>query len=100
MRGILSGSAGDSAFAENHLPALLAGDHLRDFGLDRCVEELDSIEHTAEASTVAHPITAAIAEPHRSALGRYGPVDGELMGAALPEELSGLRLGDGRTPPL
>lgn len=92
---VLSGSAGDSAFAAKHLPALLAGDYLRDFGLDRCVEELDSVERTAAAAGVVHPLTAAIAELHRAALSRFGPVDGELMGAALLEEWAGTRLSGG-----
>jgi 3-hydroxyisobutyrate dehydrogenase-like beta-hydroxyacid dehydrogenase len=91
---MLRGSAGDSAFAERHLPALLAGDYLADFGLDRCVEELDSVERTASRAEVPHPVTAAVAALHRSALRRYGPVDGELMAAAWLEEQAGTRLQD------
>ncbi|WP_083750587.1 NAD(P)-dependent oxidoreductase [Kribbella sp. ALI-6-A] len=98
LREILRGSAGDSAFAERHLPALLAGDYLADFGLDRCVEELDSVERTAARADVPHPVTAAVAALHRSALHRYGPVDGELMAAAWLEEQAGTRLHD-RPPP-
>ena len=89
MHEVLLGSAGDSAFAARHLPALLAGDYLRDFGLDRCVEELDSVEHTADGAGLPHPITTAVAELHREALRRYGPVDGELLGPAWLEEQAG-----------
>jgi 3-hydroxyisobutyrate dehydrogenase len=89
MRTLLDGSAGDGAFVADHLPALLAGDYLRDFGLDRCVEELDSIERTADRSGAPHPLTTAVAELHRAALRRYGPVDGELMGPAWLEEQAG-----------
>jgi 3-hydroxyisobutyrate dehydrogenase len=89
MRTVLHESAGDSAFVARHLPALLAGDYLREFGLDRCVEELDSIEHTAESAGLPHPLTTAVAELHRAALGRYGPVDGELLGPAWLEEQAG-----------
>jgi 3-hydroxyisobutyrate dehydrogenase-like beta-hydroxyacid dehydrogenase len=98
LREILRGSAGDSAFAERHLPALLAGDYLADFGLDRCVEELDSVERTAARADVPHPVTAAVAALHRSALRRYGPVDGELMAAKWLEEQAGTRLQDPPAP--
>jgi 3-hydroxyisobutyrate dehydrogenase len=98
MSALLHGSAGDSAFVANHLPALLAGDYLRDFGLDRCVEELDSIERTADQAGSPHPITTAVTELHRAALRHYGPVDGELMGPALLEERAGSLLrGDPET---
>ena len=99
MSTVLRDSAGDSAFATRHLPALLAGDYLRDFGLDRCVEELDSIEHTAESAGLPHPLTAAVAELHRAALHRYGPVDGELMGPAWLEEQAGSQLRSEPEPP-
>jgi 3-hydroxyisobutyrate dehydrogenase len=92
MSEVLHGSAGDGAFAARHLPALLAGDYLRDFGLDRCVEELDAIETTAEGAGTPHPLTSAVAELHRAALDHYGPVDGELMGPAWLEEQAGTRL--------
>lgn len=94
MQALLRGSAGDSAFADRHLPALLRGDYLRDFGLDRCVEELDSVEEAAERAGLAHPLTTAAAQLHREALRRYGPVDGELMGPALLEELAGSPLSE------
>ncbi|MFB9302740.1 NAD(P)-dependent oxidoreductase [Kibdelosporangium philippinense] len=92
MRHLLRGSAGDSAYVQHHLPALLQGDYLRDFGLDRCVEELDSIERTASQARTPHPLTSVIAELHRAALDRYGPVDGELMASALLEEQAQLFL--------
>lgn len=92
MRELLLGSAADSAFVRRHLPALLDGDYLRDFGLDRCVEELDAVEHGAVLVGTPHPVTSAVAELHRAALRRYGPVDGELMAAAWLEEQAGVRL--------
>ena len=99
MRTVLHGSAGDGAFVARHLPALLAGDYLRDFGLDRCVEELDSIERTADRAGTPHPLTSAVAELHRGALRHYGPVDGELMGPAWLEEQAGSRLRGEQEPP-
>jgi 3-hydroxyisobutyrate dehydrogenase len=92
MQAVLRDSAGDSAFAARHLPALLRGDYLRDFGLDRCVEELDSIEHTAALAGTPHPLTSVTAELHRAALSHFGPVAGELMGPAWLEEQAGTRL--------
>ncbi len=88
---ILKGSAGDSAFAERHLPALLAGNYLPDFGLDRCVEELNAVENAAPAG-FPHPITAAVADLHRAALAHFGPINGELLGPAWLEEQAGSRL--------
>jgi 3-hydroxyisobutyrate dehydrogenase len=96
IRNVLLGSAGDSAFVERHLPALLAGDYLRDFGLDRCVEELESVVRNADLAGTPHPLTKAVTALHRAALERFGPVDGELMAPALLEEQAGFRLsGDG-----
>ncbi|MEV4314999.1 NAD(P)-dependent oxidoreductase [Actinocrispum sp. NPDC049592] len=91
-RELLLGSAGDSAYVRQHLPALLAGDYLRDFGLDRCVEELDSVERTAGRAHLPHPLTSVIAEVHRLALQRFGAVDGELMATAWLEEQAGTEL--------
>jgi 3-hydroxyisobutyrate dehydrogenase len=88
---ILQGSAGDSAFAQRHLPALLAGNYLPDFGLDRCVEELNAVENAAPAG-FPHPITTAVADLHRAALDHFGPIDGELLGPAWLEEQAGSRL--------
>jgi len=56
------------------------------------VEELNSIEFTADRATTPHPLTTAVAELHRAALRHFGPVDGELMGPALLEEQAGSRL--------
>jgi 3-hydroxyisobutyrate dehydrogenase len=95
LREVLLGSAGDSAFARQHLPALLAGDYLADFGLDRCVEELTAVEESAAQAGTPHPVTTAVAELHRAALARYGQVNGELLVSALLEEQAGKRLADG-----
>nr|CEL18098.1 3-hydroxyisobutyrate dehydrogenase [Kibdelosporangium sp. MJ126-NF4]CTQ90673.1 3-hydroxyisobutyrate dehydrogenase(EC:1.1.1.31) [Kibdelosporangium sp. MJ126-NF4] len=92
MREVLLGSAGDSAFVTHHLPALLDGNYLNDFGLDRCVEELESIEHSADRAGTPHPLTSVVADLHRLALQHYGAVDGELMASAWLEEQAGARL--------
>jgi 3-hydroxyisobutyrate dehydrogenase len=95
MRSLLVGSAGDSAFASRHLPALLSGDYLRDFGLDRCLEEMESVERAASVAGTPHRLTSLVTELHRAALAHFGPVDGELMAPALLEEQAGFRLSDG-----
>ncbi|GAA3432915.1 2-hydroxy-3-oxopropionate reductase [Kutzneria kofuensis] len=92
MRSLLLGSAGDSAFVQRHLPALLDGDYLRDFGLDRCLEELESVERSAAVAGTPHRLSSLVAELHRSALERFGPEDGELLVPALLEEQAGFRL--------
>jgi 3-hydroxyisobutyrate dehydrogenase-like beta-hydroxyacid dehydrogenase len=94
LRGMLPGSAGDSAFARDHLSALLAGDYLADFGLDRCVEELDAVERSADQANLPHPVMTAVAALHRAALEHYGPVDGELLAAAWLEQQAGTRLSE------
>ena len=94
MAGVIRGSAADSAFATRHLPALLAGDYLAEFGLDRCVEELAAVEDAAEAAGTPHPLTSAVTDLYRDALRRYGATDGELLAAAWLEERAGSVLGE------
>jgi 3-hydroxyisobutyrate dehydrogenase len=91
MQSLLVGSA----FASRYLPALLAGDHLRDFGLDRCLEEMESVARAASAAGTPHRLASLVTELHRTALDRFGPVDGELTGPALLEDQAGFRLSDG-----
>ena len=92
LQRVIRGSAGEGAFTTHHLPGLLWGDYMTDFGLDRCVEELDAIEQTAERVGVPHPTTSSIASVHRLALAEYGPVDGELLAAAWLGRHAGLPL--------
>ena len=90
LRALLAGSAGGSAFLDRHAGALLAGDPMADFGLDRVVEELDTLERLAIEAGVAHDLLARVAALHRDALAVYGAVDGELLGARLLLERSGV----------
>lgn len=92
---VLRDSAADSAFVQRHLPALLGGDYLTDFGLDRCVEELAAVEQTAASASVPHAVISAVTAVHRAALSHYGPLDGELLAAAWLEHQTGARLSDG-----
>lgn len=95
VASLLEGSAADSAFLVRHLPALLRGDYLADFGLDRCVEELAAVEDAAAAAEIPHPVTSAVADLHRAALEAYGPIDGELLAAAWLESRAGRALAEG-----
>jgi 3-hydroxyisobutyrate dehydrogenase len=83
-----TGPAG-TEFIRSYLPAVLAGDYLPSFGLDRCVEELDSLVRFAQASSSPFELSSAVAAVHRAALHRFGPVAGELLGVAHLELLAG-----------
>ncbi|GAA4265942.1 NAD(P)-dependent oxidoreductase [Frondihabitans peucedani] len=92
LGGILRSSPGASAFLEHDLDALLDGDYLASFGIDRVVEELDTVAALAEAAGTPHDVTAVVAGLHRAALDAYGPVDGELLAVRLLEDRAGARL--------
>lgn len=89
---LLPGSPAASAMVSTVLPKLLDGDYLTSFGLDRCVEELDSIERLAQARGTPFDVSSAVTATHRKALAEFGPVDGELMGVAYLERLTGRTL--------
>jgi 3-hydroxyisobutyrate dehydrogenase len=90
----LAGSAADGNFVQGYLPRLLAGDHAPSFGLDRIVEELDSLERLAGSFGLTAELTALVARIHRDALARFGPVDGELLGVAHLAAAAGMSLSD------
>jgi 3-hydroxyisobutyrate dehydrogenase len=88
-------SAAASNFVGGDLSALLAGDYLETFGLDRCCEELDAVVSLAQDGGVPSELSTAVQRAYRDALVRYGPVDGELLAVALLEERAGLQLRSG-----
>jgi 3-hydroxyisobutyrate dehydrogenase-like beta-hydroxyacid dehydrogenase len=92
LRDALAASPGGSAFITHHLDALLAGDYLTSFGLDRVVEELETVVSLADAAETPSTLTDVVVRLHREALDRFGPVDGELLGARLLEEKAGTTL--------
>jgi 3-hydroxyisobutyrate dehydrogenase len=92
----LAGSAADSDFVEQYLPRLLAGDHAPSFGLDRIVEELDSLERLARSLGLTAELTALVARIHRDALARFGSADGELLGVAHLAAAAGTSLAEPR----
>jgi 3-hydroxyisobutyrate dehydrogenase-like beta-hydroxyacid dehydrogenase len=88
VRTALMNSAAGSQFLTTTVPSLFEGDYLTSFGLDRCVEELESVRAAALDHGVPFPLSSLVADLHAQALARFGPVDGEL-GVALLEAQAG-----------
>lgn len=86
LRGALETSAGGSHFMTHHLDALLRGDYMESFGIDRIVEELDTVTDLAAATGTPVAVIGVVATLHREACERFGPVDGELLVAKLLEQ--------------
>jgi 3-hydroxyisobutyrate dehydrogenase len=89
LRRALADSAAGSAFIGRDLDALLAGDYLTSFGLDRVCEELSTITALAREHEVPFELSDLVEGTYRRALTRFGAVDGELLGVALLEEEAG-----------
>jgi 3-hydroxyisobutyrate dehydrogenase-like beta-hydroxyacid dehydrogenase len=96
LHGALTRSAARSEFIRRDLDALLDGDYLPTFGLDRCCEELDALETLAGDLELPFELSSLVARCYRRALERYGAVDGELLAVALLEEQAGTQLRRGR----
>ena len=94
LRDILPRSAGGSTFMTTHLDRLLARDYAETFGLDRCVEELDTLVALAESAGTPFALSTLVDGLHREALAAFGPVDGELLVAKLLEQRAGIYLSD------
>jgi 3-hydroxyisobutyrate dehydrogenase len=92
LRSVLGHSAADSEFIRSHVGALLDGDYLESFGLDRCCEELDATVELARELAVPFELSTHVQRCYRRALARYGAVDGELLAVALLEEQAGVSL--------
>ena len=59
-RQTLAASAASTAFVRDHLGALLDGDYLTSFGLDRCCEELTAIADLARELRVPSQLTQVV----------------------------------------
>jgi 3-hydroxyisobutyrate dehydrogenase len=92
LRDQLASGAGGSVFIDEYLDRLLEGDYLETFGIDRCVEELETLASLAQAAGVPFELSSTVARLHREALQRFGAVDGELLAARLLEERAGQTL--------
>ncbi|QZQ55568.1 NAD-binding protein [Curtobacterium sp. TC1] len=86
LHRLLRVSAGSSRFLEHDADRLLDGDYLTTFGIDRVVEELDTVASLRADSGVDSPVLDASAALHRAALDRYGDALGELLAVRLLEE--------------
>ena len=90
LRQTLATSAASTAFVRDDLGALLDGDYLTSFGLDRCCEELTAIADLARELRVPSQLTQVVEQTYQRALRRFGPVDGELLAVATLEEEAGV----------
>ena len=88
----LESSPAATSFIRRDLDALLEGDYLESFGLDRCCEELRAVVALAAEHGVPFELSTEVANAYERALDRYGHVDGELLAVALLEERAGLNL--------
>jgi NADP-dependent 3-hydroxyisobutyrate dehydrogenase-like protein len=86
LRRALGDSAASSALIRRDLDALLDGEYLASFELDRCCEELAGVTGLAREYQVPHELSAVAERIYHHALSRYGPVGGELLAVALLEE--------------
>jgi 3-hydroxyisobutyrate dehydrogenase len=95
LRPALAGSAASSQFIKKDLDALLEGDYLASFELDRCCEELATVAALARDLGMPGELMRLVEQTYQRALRRYGPVNGELLAVALLEEEAGIRLRHG-----
>lgn len=89
LRRTLAAGAGGSRFIDEYLDRLLEGDYAETFGVDRVVEELDTLASLAQQEGVPFELSRLVARLHREALERFGPVPGELLAAKLLEQRAG-----------
>jgi 3-hydroxyisobutyrate dehydrogenase-like beta-hydroxyacid dehydrogenase len=96
LHRMLADGPGASTMLSRDYPAVLRGDWMPAFGLDRVVEELETLTSLAADSGVPFELSEQVAQLHRQALERFGPADGELLAARLLEERAGIPLRDPR----
>ena len=92
FRQAVLGSAADTAFVQASLPALFDGDYLTSFGIDRVVEELESLRTAAAGHNLPFALSGLVTDIHAQALSRFGPADGELLGVAELEAQAGRKI--------
>ncbi len=89
LASTLKRGAGGSVFLDEYVDGLLAGDYAETFGIDRCVEELDTLASLAQQQGVPFELSLLVARLHREALERFGAINGELLAAKLLQERAG-----------
>jgi 3-hydroxyisobutyrate dehydrogenase len=89
LQSALTDSAAASEFLRRDVPALLGGDYLRTFGIERCYEELEGVMDLARESGLSCDLAQLVTDMHGRAATRFPGQDGELLAVALLEEESG-----------
>jgi 3-hydroxyisobutyrate dehydrogenase len=88
----LSDSAVGGHFVDRDVAALLRGDYLATFGLGDCLEELEVVGRIAARLGTPYELSSVVLDTYRQALDTFGPVNGELLAAALLEQRAQLTL--------
>lgn len=89
LRQLLASRSGSSVLLERDFDAVLEGDYMPAFGIDRVTEQLATLSSLARDLSVPFELSSLVERTHREALTAFGPVDGELLAARLLEERSG-----------
>ncbi len=92
LQQALAGSAVGGDFVRHDVPALLRGDYLRSFGIERCYEQLASISALAHENGVPFAVSDLVTRIHARAVEHFGAQDGELLAIALLEQEAGVLL--------
>lgn len=85
-------SAAASKFMANDAAALLAGDDRSSYSLARICEQMATILRLGADLAVPLELGILVSDLHHRALAHYGDVDGELLGARLVAERTGLTI--------
>jgi 3-hydroxyisobutyrate dehydrogenase-like beta-hydroxyacid dehydrogenase len=94
LRGMLAERSGSSVLLVRDYDAVLRGDYLASFGIDRVVEQLATLTSLAAELSVPFELSRLVEGTHRAALAAFGSVPGELLAARLLEERAGFSLGE------
>jgi len=89
-------SAAASGFMTNDAAALLAGDDLSSYSLARICEQMATVLRLGADLAVPLELGTLVSDLHHRALAHYGDVDGELLGARLVAERTGLTVTPGK----
>jgi 3-hydroxyisobutyrate dehydrogenase len=94
LHSLLAQGPGSSTMLTRDFAAVLEGDYRPVIGIERVVEELDTLTSLAAGIGVPFELSSTVARLHREALKHFGAVDGELLAARLLEERAGRMLRD------
>jgi 3-hydroxyisobutyrate dehydrogenase len=89
-------SAAASRFMDDDARRLLRGENMTSFSLARCRDELREVLELAGPVDVTMPLAQRTLELYDAAVGRYGEIDGELLGARMIMDRNRPPAGGGR----